>query len=121
MKILTRHLCVAIALAFGLAACDDGGSGPADDAGFDAGFDAGDTDGGTGDALIEILVDNMGIPHIFADTDEDAFYGAGYMLAKERLYQAAMLRRPRARRHVNRESPPGRPEPFLLSRSRRPR
>jgi len=41
----------------------------------------------------EILVDSMGIPHIYADTDRDAFFAAGYMMARDRLYQAAMLRR----------------------------
>jgi len=47
----------------------------------------------TGAARIEILIDDMGIPHIYASTDEDVFFGAGYQMATDRLYQMAMLRR----------------------------
>ena len=44
-------------------------------------------------APIEILIDSMGVPHIYARSDEEAFYGAGYRMAADRLYQMAMLRR----------------------------
>jgi penicillin amidase len=35
----------------------------------------------------------MGIPHIYGTTDADAFYGAGYMMARDRLFQMELLRR----------------------------
>lgn len=94
-------LLVLIALVF--VSCG-GNSDSGDDA------DAGDTVTGDGDAVddfdpddgeetdlppapIVILIDTMGIPHIYADTDEHAFFGAGYITARDRLYQMAMLRR----------------------------
>lgn len=46
-----------------------------------------------GAGAIEILVDDMGVAHVFAATDEDAWYGAGYRMAEDRLYQMEMLRR----------------------------
>ena len=42
---------------------------------------------------IEIRIDHLGIPHIYGATDELAFYGAGYQMAADRLYQMATLRR----------------------------
>ena len=68
---------IALVCALGLAGC--GGS---DHAGLD-----------DSRAPIEILIDDMGVPHIYAATDELAFYGAGYQMATDRLYQMEMLRR----------------------------
>jgi penicillin amidase len=42
---------------------------------------------------IDVLVDNDGIAHIYASSDEDAFYGAGYQMAVDRLFQMDMTRR----------------------------
>ncbi len=42
---------------------------------------------------IEVLVDNRGIPHIYAESDEDLFFGYGYQLARDRLLQLEMYRR----------------------------
>ena len=44
-------------------------------------------------APVEILIDDMGVPHIYAQNDADVFYGAGYQMATDRLYQMEMLRR----------------------------
>ncbi len=41
---------------------------------------------------IEVLVDDLGIPHIYASNDEDLFYGYGYQIAKDRLLQLEMFR-----------------------------
>ena len=50
-------------------------------------------------ADVEILVDTMGIPHIYAATDEDGAYASGYMMATDRLFQMdLMLRRARGTR-----------------------
>jgi penicillin G amidase len=79
---------LAAALGSGVTACsgesEDGpgitppGSGPGPDT---------ETKG------IEIIVDTMGVPHIYASTDEDLFYGYGYQLAKDRMLQLEMYRR----------------------------
>ena len=37
-----------------------------------------------------ILIDHHGVPHIYAETTEDAYYGLGYMHAKDRLFQMVM-------------------------------
>lgn len=42
---------------------------------------------------IHVTVDDHGIPHISAATDEDLFYGYGYQLASDRLLQLEMWRR----------------------------
>ncbi|MCC7542118.1 MAG: penicillin acylase family protein [Deltaproteobacteria bacterium] len=42
---------------------------------------------------IEILYDDRGIPHVFAATDEDAYYAAGYAMATDRLFQMELNRR----------------------------
>ncbi|MGC9329822.1 MAG: penicillin acylase family protein, partial [Candidatus Hinthialibacter sp.] len=36
---------------------------------------------------IELLRDPWGVPHIFSDTDEGAFYGLGYACAQDRAFQ----------------------------------
>jgi penicillin amidase len=42
---------------------------------------------------VRIDRDSCGIPHIYADTDEDLFFGFGYALAQDRLFQLDYLRR----------------------------
>lgn len=42
---------------------------------------------------VEILTDEHGIPHVYASDDLDLFYGAGYQLAKERLFDLDINRR----------------------------
>ncbi|HET6585874.1 MAG TPA: penicillin acylase family protein, partial [Nannocystaceae bacterium] len=42
---------------------------------------------------LEIIVDDLGVPHIYGATDEDAFYGAGYQMASARLYHMDQTRR----------------------------
>lgn len=41
---------------------------------------------------IEIIIDKRGVPHIYAETLEDALYGQGYMEAKDRTFQMQFLR-----------------------------
>lgn len=41
----------------------------------------------------EVLVDKMGIPHIYAQSDADAFLASGYTMARMRLFQMEMVRR----------------------------
>jgi penicillin amidase len=42
---------------------------------------------------VEILVDPWGIPHIYADHDEDAFFAQGFNAARDRLWQLDLWRR----------------------------
>jgi penicillin amidase len=42
---------------------------------------------------LEIIVDDNGIPHIYGRTDHDAFHGAGYQMASDRLFHMETTRR----------------------------
>src|SRR5262249_8041399 len=42
---------------------------------------------------VRIDPDRWGIPHVYADNDEDLFFGFGYALAQDRLFQLDYLRR----------------------------
>jgi penicillin amidase len=44
-------------------------------------------------AKIEVVRDTANVPHIFADQDEDVFFGLGYVHAQDRLWQMSMMRR----------------------------
>lgn len=44
-------------------------------------------------AEVEIRRDRWGIPHVRAQTDDDLFFGFGYALAQDRLFQLDYLRR----------------------------
>ena len=47
----------------------------------------------TAPSAIEIAVDDVGVAHIYASSDADAWYGAGYQVATDRMFQMEMLRR----------------------------
>ncbi len=42
---------------------------------------------------VDVLFDNYGIPHIYAQSMEDAYFALGYVHAQDRLFQMEMLRR----------------------------
>ena len=42
---------------------------------------------------VEVYVDDYGIPHIYAQNEEDAQFALGYMHAQDRLWQMELLRR----------------------------
>lgn len=42
---------------------------------------------------VEILVDNLGISHVYAESDADAYFGAGYAMARDRLFHMELVRR----------------------------
>lgn len=42
---------------------------------------------------VSIVRDDLGVPYIFAESDEDLFYALGYAHAQDRLWQMDMLRR----------------------------
>ncbi|RMH49494.1 MAG: penicillin acylase family protein [Alphaproteobacteria bacterium] len=45
------------------------------------------------DAPVEIVRDSAAVPHILGTTDEDTFFGLGFVHAQDRLWQMTMLRR----------------------------
>lgn len=44
-------------------------------------------------AEVEVIIDPRGMPHIYAATDYDLMYAAGYQVATDRLFQMDLLRR----------------------------
>ncbi|MBA4853237.1 penicillin acylase family protein [Emticicia sp. BO119] len=42
---------------------------------------------------VEVLYDDYGIPHIYAQNEEDLFYAFGYVHAQDRLFQMELIRR----------------------------
>lgn len=42
---------------------------------------------------VEVIVDELGISHVYATSDADAFYGAGYAMARDRLFHMELNRR----------------------------
>ena len=42
---------------------------------------------------VDIVRDEMGIPHIYGATDADVYYAAGYQMATDRLFQMDLVRR----------------------------
>jgi penicillin amidase len=46
-----------------------------------------------GAASVEIFRDQWGIPHVFADSDDDLFFGYGFAMGQDRLWQLDYLRR----------------------------
>ncbi len=44
-------------------------------------------------SAVDVHFDTYGIPHIYADNEEDAFRALGYVHAQERLFQMELLRR----------------------------
>lgn len=44
-------------------------------------------------APVDIVFDDMGVPHIYAEKEADAMYALGYVHAAERLWQMDLLRR----------------------------
>ena len=42
---------------------------------------------------VEVRYDSYGVPHIFAENDEDLFFAQGYITARERMFQMDMTRR----------------------------
>jgi penicillin amidase len=49
-------------------------------------------------ADVEVLYDDYGIPHIYAQHETDAYFALGYVHAQDRLFQMEMLRRAAAGR-----------------------
>lgn len=109
MRAWNRILVVlSITLAFGVGC--DGGNAPPADGGIDAiapdaGPDCAATPTADGcplpveptfagpSASVEVIRDDMGIPHLYAANDDDAFYASGYLQATDRLFEMDLTRR----------------------------
>ena len=44
-------------------------------------------------APVEVIRDDWGVPHIYAQNDDDLFFAQGYVMAQDRLWQMEMWRR----------------------------
>lgn len=42
---------------------------------------------------VEVMRDSYGVPHVFADSNYGLYYGYGYAVAQDRLFQTDMARR----------------------------
>ncbi len=83
----------------------DGGSDAGTDGGPDAGPDCGAMPTADGCPLpveptydgpsadIEVIRDDMGIPHLYAANDADAYFASGYLQATDRLFEMDLTRR----------------------------
>ena len=40
---------------------------------------------------VDIYTDTFGVPHVFAQNEEDLFYAAGYYAARDRLFQMSIV------------------------------
>ena len=40
---------------------------------------------------VEVFTDQFGVPHVFAENEDDLFFTAGYIAARERLFQMSMV------------------------------
>lgn len=108
MRARTSLLLLLALAAPALVGCE-GTDAPPADGGADVGTDAGPdcTIDPTADgcplpaeptyagpsADIEVIRDDMGIPHVYAATNEDAFYASGYLQATDRLLEMDLTRR----------------------------
>ena len=45
------------------------------------------------EAPVEVIRDEWGVPHIYAENDDDLFFAQGYVMAQDRLWQMEMWRR----------------------------
>src|SRR5690606_38924218 len=45
------------------------------------------------DRVVEVIRDRHGVPHVFASTPRDAFFGHGFVHAQDRLFQMEGARR----------------------------
>ncbi len=42
---------------------------------------------------VELIVDKLGVTHVYAQSDADAYFGAGYAMARDRLFEMELFRR----------------------------
>lgn len=45
------------------------------------------------DSEVKIVRDSYGMPHIFAETEDDAYFALGYAMAQDRMFQMDLVRR----------------------------
>ncbi|MDH4247818.1 MAG: penicillin acylase family protein [Deltaproteobacteria bacterium] len=43
-------------------------------------------------APVEVILDRWGVPHIHAQSEKDAYFAMGYMLARDRLFQLTLIK-----------------------------
>ena len=77
-----------------LAACGNERSGVTDDVVVERQIELDATDADLERAVrLTLYRDNYGVPHVFADDNYGAYFGYGYAVATDRLFQMEMLKR----------------------------
>ena len=80
--------------ALGVAPACGGGGGTSETAADSDSDSDSDSDGGEASAgEAEVIIDELGVTHIYADNDEDLMWAAGYQMAADRLFQMDLMRR----------------------------
>jgi penicillin amidase len=81
-----------LAMALGMAACHPLGCYHPKELPSDKPFELKAAAEGTPAADVEIMVDDLGIPHIFGESEPDLAYGLGYMHGRDRTWQLLFMR-----------------------------
>jgi penicillin amidase len=95
-RALTFHVPLLLTAALALGACrsddPDADDGDGTDDGTDEPVEPFDEFPGL-EAEVEIVIDEFGIPHIYASNDYDLGFASGYQQATDRLFQMELMRR----------------------------
>lgn len=84
---------LALVLALVLASCSGGASSLEEIASSSLAQLDGSLDVPGLQAPVEVIRDEYGVPHIYAENEEDLFFAQGYVMAQDRLWQMEMWRR----------------------------
>ncbi|HLT38567.1 MAG TPA: penicillin acylase family protein [Enhygromyxa sp.] len=87
-RALNFHITLLLTATLAFACTSDDG----EDAGTDEPVEPFDEFPGL-TAEVEIIIDDRGIPHIYAANDDDLAFAAGYQMATDRLFQMELMRR----------------------------
>ncbi|MFO7565642.1 MAG: penicillin acylase family protein [Enhygromyxa sp.] len=88
-RALTFHIPLLLTATLALACTDDDGGGDDDPELPVEPYD--EFPGLT--AEVEVVIDDRGIPHIYAANDDDVAFASGYQMASDRLFQMELMRR----------------------------
>jgi len=90
---MMKKIMLLLAIAI-LAACGNERSGVTDDVVVERQIELDATDADLERAVrLTLYRDNYGVPHVFADDNYGAYFGYGYAVATDRLFQMEMLKR----------------------------
>ena len=76
--------CIMVGMSVALAACSDGGEET---------VRINESSNAPVQKSVTIKRDEWGVPHVYADDTKGLFYGYGYALAVDRMFQMEMIKR----------------------------